>query len=136
MSIPKPVRYLLVVFLVLISIIPQLLTIGILGEINLWFLVLLWLLLSFCYFYAGPKLSRIATFIASLAMAVPPAPNYLFPSGPDDWRLTWIGWNNLLEAGSIYGIVFFFIFHAMTFATAGWLIRYRKTVSMQSETSS
>lgn len=126
MTWPTPARFIQIAVLVVISFAPQFLTVGVFGEINFWFLALLWLVLFLCYFMASESLARVATIIAALAMAIPPVPNYVFPSEISGWQLTWIGWKSLLEGGGLYGIAFFFVFYALLFGAVAWLLRRRK----------
>lgn len=121
MKLPGLVRYVLIAALVAASFVPQFLTVGVFGELNLWLLIVLWLVLFACYLKVSKGVAWAATIIGALAMAIPPVPNYVSVS--NGLHLTWIGWGNLLEGSGLYGIVFFFVFYALVFGAAAWLLR-------------
>lgn len=127
MRLPAPIRYVLIAALVLVSFVPQFLTVGVFGELNLWLLVVLWLVLFFCYLKGSKGLAWTASIIGALAMVIPPVPNYVSVS--NGLHLTWVGWSNLLEGGGLYGIVFFFVFYALVFGAVAWLLRRKSAAA-------
>lgn len=58
----------------------------------------------------------VVALLAAAAMAVPPAPNYLWPSNTGRLHLQFIGWGNVFHA--LYGVVFFFVFYLVFFELA------------------
>jgi hypothetical protein len=114
MSFRALARYSLVAALIAASFIPQLMTVALLGEVNLVVLAALWAILLTCFVQAGEVLSRAVGIIAALLMAVPPTPNFVSMSDRG-LHFEFIGWSNLLGPGGLYGIVFFFAFYALIF---------------------
>jgi len=114
-------RYWLLGLLVIVSAIPQVLVLPLLGSTNLLFLILLWVLLAIAVLY-GRKAIRLATaFLFAIAMAVPPAPNYLWPTNTGVLRFQFIGWANVFHA--LYGTIFFFVFYLALFLLAAVYVR-------------
>lgn len=122
MSLSAPVRYVLVALLVAASFLPPLIVVGLLGDINLLFLAALWLLLLPCFLKASRRLAICAVVVGALLMAVPPVPNYVWP-GKNGLQIGFVGWNEMLEGGGLYGIVFFLVFYALVFGLVAWLLR-------------
>lgn len=112
-------RYWLVGLLFVLSIIPQLLMLPILGSINLLFLIAVWVILcAFTLFGPKPLAAAIAV-LGAIAMAIPPIPNYAFPDNSGTLRLGFIGWENVAHA--LYGTIFFFVFYLVIFELAAFL---------------
>lgn len=126
MSLPASARYLLIALLVVVSFLPQLLVVGIFGDINLLFLAALWALLFLCFLKAPKGLAVFAAVIGALVMAIPPVPNYVWP-GKHGLNIQFVGWNDVLEGGGLYGIVFFFMFYLIVFGVVAWLMNRRVT---------
>jgi len=113
MTLSNPAHYILIVALIGLSIVPQLLTVGVLGEANLWILIGVWIALLL-FFAKGPKgLIWPGSIIGALIMAIPPVPNYLWPS--EGLQVRFIGWQHILEGNGLNGIAFFFVFYLLLF---------------------
>lgn len=113
MPLSNPTRYILIVALIGLSIIPQLLTVGVWGEANLWILIGVWIALLLCFAKGTKGLIWPASIIGALIMAIPPVPNYLSPS--EGLQVSFIGWRHILEGNGLYGIVFFFVCYLLLF---------------------
>lgn len=117
-------RYWLIGLLFVISVIPQLLLMPIFGVINILFMIAIWVIL--CVFtLLGPKLAAACiAVVGAAAMAIPPVPNYLFPTNEGNIQFQFIGWHNL--ANSFGSVVFLFVFYFVVFELAAWLTRKKK----------
>ena len=114
-------RYWLAGLLFILSIIPQVLTLPLLGGVNLVFLVVLWLVLYAFVMFTRKPLPAVIALLAAIAMAVPPSPNYLFSTNTGSLHFQFIGWANVTN--DLYGLVFFFVFYLILFELAVFLIR-------------
>jgi hypothetical protein len=113
MTLSNPARYILIVVLLGLSLVPQLLTVGVLGEANLWILIGVWIALLLCFAKGPKRLIWLASIIGALIMAIPPVPNFLSPS--EGLQVSFIGWRHILEGNGLYGIVFFFVGYLLLF---------------------
>lgn len=112
-------RYFLMIFLVLLSAVPQVIVLPILGDENLAFLLLLWVLLGLWCKAASWRWSIAAVVLCAAAMAIPPNPNY-FSMSSGEPRFYFIGLDNILDG--LYGIVFFFVFYLAIFWSVAALL--------------
>lgn len=116
-------RVLLVAMLIVLSFIPQLLVVSVLGDINFALLAAIWLALFACFFRAGQSLITLAIWTGAAAMAIPPVPNYVAISQSDGPHLMWVGWSNLMTASGMYGVAFFLFFYGVIFWGASKLVQ-------------
>jgi len=114
-------RYWLLGLLFLISIIPQVIMLPLLGSINLLFLIVVWVILWAFIFLAPKPVAVVIAILAAIAMAIPPSPNYEFPTNTGALHFQFIGWDNV--ANALYGVVFFFVFYLILFELAALFVR-------------
>jgi hypothetical protein len=122
-------RYWLLGLLFVISASPQVLVLPLLGSINLLFLVLLWILLCVTILFGPRVLAVLVALLLAVAMAVPPAPNYLWPSNSGALHFQFIGWGNVFHG--LYGVVFFFVLYLVLFELAALFVRKQPLPVMQ-----
>lgn len=114
-------HYWLLGLLFLISVIPQVIMLPLLGSINLLFLIAVWVILCTFVFLTAKPIAIACGALAAMAMAIPPSPNYVFPTNAGVLQLQFIGWGNI--ANALYGTVFFFVFYLIIFELAVFLAR-------------
>lgn len=114
-------RYWLFGLLFLISIIPQVILLPLLGSINLLFLIAIWVILCAFVLLTPKPFAMAMAALGALAMAIPPSPNYAFPTNTGALNFQFIGWGNV--ANALYGVVFFFVFYLVIFELAAFLTR-------------
>lgn len=114
-------RYWLLGLLFLISVIPQVITLPLLGSINLLLLIAVWVILCAFIFLTRKPLAVVVGVLAAFVMAIPPSPNYAFPTNTGALQFQFIGWSNV--ASGLYGLVFFFVFYLVLFELAVLFVR-------------
>lgn len=117
-------RYTVVATLIVLSAVPFVVMLPILGDINIAFLVVVWLL----FLWAARALPKgvalgVATFFA-LALAIPPYPNYLSVTADRRIHLSFIGFENIFD--DLFGFLFFFVFYLAIFVAMVFLIKLSK----------
>lgn len=123
MKMSVAARYLGIVFLVVISLVPQFITGVIVGSFNLIFLLVLWVILVICFLKVNARWATTLALFGGLAMAVPPVPYYLLVL-ENGFQFHFIGWNNMGWQAA-YGILFFFAFYVTIFVATALLLRGR-----------
>lgn len=116
-------RYLLMFFLVPLSAVPQAIVMPVLGDENLAFLLLLWVLLGLWCKAASWRWSVAFAVLCAVAMAIPPSPNYFSVSSGEP-RFFFVGLGNIRDG--LYGAVFFFVFYLAIFWSVAALLSSRR----------
>lgn len=114
-------RYWLMGLLFVVSTIPQFVLLPIFGGINLLLLVVVWVILCAFILLAPKPLAAFVAVLGSVMMAIPPVPNYVFPTNSGTLHFQFIGWKNVEHA--LYSVVFFFVFYLVIFELAVFLTR-------------
>lgn len=114
-------RYWLLGLLFVVSTIPQIVLLPILGDINLLFLVAVWVILCASMWMGSKTLAVFVAALGALAMAIPPVPNYLFPTNSGSLSFQFIGWSAVGHA--LYGAAFFFVFYLVIFELTAFFTR-------------
>jgi len=123
MSVRAAARTVLAGMVVLISFIPQAIVSPFLGEINLVFLLLLWIAFLALLRFLTRRQMFFTAAICAMLMAFPPVPNWMWYSNSGGLLLRFIGWSGLLR--EVYGIVFFFLLYLAIFISIVLLSRNR-----------
>ena len=119
--IKKAARYAAVVMFMAISILPVAATVPISGAINLLFLLILWALLLVAARKLPRRFAISVAVIFALAMTFPPVFTYVSISGERP-EFRFIGLEHIL-GGSVWGIIYPFIFSLAIFIAVIFLIR-------------
>lgn len=113
----KPsMRFWLWGLLFLISVVPQIILAPFLSILNLLFLVALWIVLCAVALLGSRLATTSIAFIWAIAMAIPPAPNYVWFSNTGSLYFHFIGWRGVAYAA--YSTAFFFVFYLILFELA------------------
>lgn len=121
------IRYLLTTLLILLSLVPQVILLPVLGDINLLFLCVLWGLLLICFLKAPLRVSLGASILGAIAMAITPMPYYVGVSNSGVPYFHTLDWKSILE--DVYGTSFFFVWHLAFFAGVACLLGRRQRQS-------
>lgn len=125
MKMPTLLRYFVVLLLFVLSVIPQVILLPILGDTNLLLLIAIWVVLFLSFVVRSKTFVITLSGIAALLMAIPPMPNYVFPSNLGVIQFQFIGWDGILSAW--YSELAFFVIYFAIFALASLLAKRQIT---------
>jgi hypothetical protein len=124
-GIKRGIRYIAVAGLVAISAVPWTILVPILGDVNLLFLFFLWALFFVLCKMLQKRSIVLVSVIFSLAMTIPPVPNYISVSG-EQLHFSFIGFENIF-GGALWRLSFFFVIHLVLFVAVAFLLRRKQT---------
>jgi|SRR5579885_2001770 len=107
--------------LILLSFVPQIFVLPLLGEINLIFLLLLWIVFLVLFKLLARGQMLVASILLAVAMAFPPIPNWMWYSNSGELLFRFIGWSNLSREG--YNIAFFLVLYLAIFVGVTFLLK-------------
>lgn len=119
----------LLVVIMIISAIPSIILLPILGDINLIFVASLWILYFVGLKYLSNRLLIYLIIMFSILMSIPPNPNYFVYTNEGNYKFMFIGFQNIFDEDAWSKLVFFVYYLLVLLAGKFAYKKIRQTVT-------